>query len=172
MASESAVIVPVPEAQSTVGTFRAQLDRTAGWGVPPHVTLLAPFLPPDRIGPGELRRLRAAIRTVPRFTVIFRRVAWFGDDVMWLAPEPNDGFRALTAVVWAAFPDHSPYGGAYAEVIPHLTIGAHADTARMRAAARAVSAQLPIATTVRAAHLFQGHDAPDAWHSVAELPLD
>jgi len=170
-ASESVVIVPVAETEPAVGKFRAQLDRTAAWGVPAHVTVLAPFVPPDRIGPWELHKLREAVRAVPRFDVIFRRTEWFGDDVVWLAPEPDDGFRALTAAVCSAFPDFPPYGGAFADVIPHLTVGAHADLSRMRAAARATSARLPIKAAVRAAHLFQGSDAFGAWRRVAELPL-
>jgi 2'-5' RNA ligase superfamily len=108
---------------------------------------------------------------VPRFDVIFRRTEWFGDDVVWLAPEPDNGFRALTTAVCSAFPDYPPYGGAFTDVIPHLTLGAHADLSRMRAAARATSAQLPIKAAVRTVHLFQGSDAPGAWRRVAELPL-
>jgi len=41
----------------------------------------------------------------------------------------------------------------------------------MRAAARATTARLPITADVHTVHLFQGSDAPDAWHSVTELPL-
>lgn len=171
VASESAVIVPVAETEPAVGKLRAQLDRTAAWGVPAHVTILAPFVPPDRIGPQELRKLREAVRTVTCFDVIFRRTEWFGDDVVWLAPEPDDGFRALTAVVCSTFPDCRPYGGAFADVIPHLTVGAHADLGRMRTAARAASARLPIKAAVRVAHLVQGSNAPGAWRMVAELPL-
>jgi 2'-5' RNA ligase len=170
-ASESAVIVPVPETEPAVRSFRAELDRAAAWGVPAHVTILHPFLPPDRIGPRELGRLREAVRTVPRFDVAFRRVEWFGDDVVWLSPEPGDGFRTLTAAVWSAFPDCPPYGGAFAEVVPHLTVAAHTDLDRMRAAARATTARLPINAGVQVVHLFQGSDAPGAWRSVAELPL-
>ncbi|MEO7195640.1 MAG: 2'-5' RNA ligase family protein [Pseudonocardiaceae bacterium] len=170
-AGESAVIVPVPETEPAVRSLRAQLDRAAAGGVPAHLTVLYPFLPPDQIGPPELRRLSKAVRTVPRFDVAFRRVEWFGDDVVWLAPEPSDRFRDLTAAVWSAFPDWPPYGGAYAEVVPHLTVAAHADLDRMRAAARATTARLPITAGVHTVHLFQGSDAPGAWHSVAELPL-
>jgi non-ribosomal peptide synthetase component F len=94
---------------------------------------------------------------VPRFDVIFRRTEWFGDDVVWLAPEPDNGFRALTTAVCSAFPDYPPYGGAFTDVIPHLTLGAHADLSRMRAAARATSAQLPIKAAVPA--LFQAQVA-------------
>ena len=35
---ESAILVPVPEAEPVVGRLRARLDRSAGRGIPAHVT--------------------------------------------------------------------------------------------------------------------------------------
>jgi hypothetical protein len=170
-ASESAVIVPVPEAEPAVGEFRASLDRTTGWGIPAHVTVIYPFLPPARIGPHEMARLRDAVRSVPRFDVSFTDVRWFGDTAVWLAPDPADGFRALIDTVWAAFPECPPYRGAFGTSVPHLTVGADADPGAMSAAGRAVAGLLPITASVDAALLFQGWDAPGAWRGVAELPL-
>jgi 2'-5' RNA ligase superfamily len=170
-ADESAVIVVVPEAEPVVGEHRAALDRAAAWGVPAHITVIYPFLPPRLIGPDELRRLRGAVRSVPRFEVAFTGVRWFDDAVVWLDPQPAAGFRALTRAVWAEFPDHPPYGGAHGEAVPHLTIGAGADPDALSAAARAAAARLPFTAPVEVAHLFQGRDAPGSWRSVAELPL-
>lgn len=170
-ASGSAVIVAIPEIEPVVAQFRSQLDRNAARGVPAHVTVLAPFLPPDRIGDRQLRQLAAAVQSVPRFDVTFRRIEWFRGDVLWLAPEPDDGFRALTATVSAAFPDCPPYGGAFTELIPHLTVGAYTELGRLRDAARVISPRLPVKAAVRAAHLYQGHDAPHTWQAVAKLPL-
>lgn len=167
----SAVIVPIPEAEAAVGAQRVELDSAAAWGVPAHVTVLFPFVPPGRIDAAVRQRLAAAVSSVPRFTVAFARVAWFGEEVAWLAPDPDDGFRALTAAVSAAFPDHPPYGGAFPDVVPHLTIGARMPPERLRAAARAVQAHLPISATVDAAHLWTGSDAPGGWHSAARLRL-
>jgi 2'-5' RNA ligase superfamily protein len=170
-ASESAVIVPVPEAEAAVGAFRAALDPSAAWGVPAHVTVVYPFAPPPRLGPDELARLRAAVRSVPRFEVSFSAVRWFDDAVVWLAPDPDDGFHALIRAVWAEFPEFPPYGGAHGESVPHLTVGAGPDRDALAAAGRAVADRLPITAAVRAAHLLRGRDAPGAWRSVAELPL-
>ena len=170
-ATESAVIVPVPEAEPLVGKFRASLDRSAEWGVPAHVTIIYPFLAPDRLGSEELRRLRDAVASVSPFDVVFPQVRWFAKTVVWLAPEPPDGFRALINAVWSAFPDCPPYGGAFAASVPHLTVGRDADLEAMSAAGGAVSARLPLSASVSAACLLQGSDAPGAWHSVAELRL-
>jgi 2'-5' RNA ligase len=169
--SESAVIVAVPAAEPAVGEFRAALDRAAGWGVPAHVTVVYPFLPPDRLGPAELQRLGDAVRSVPAFAVSFTEVRWFDDAVVWLAPDPPDGFRALTDAVWGAFPECPPYGGEHDGSTPHLTIGHDADAADLAAAGAAVAARLPITAAVGAAHLLHGRPAPGAWRTVAELPL-
>jgi hypothetical protein len=37
---------------------------------------------------------------------------------------PYDGFDASVSVVWSAFPVYQPYADAFADVVPHLTIGA------------------------------------------------
>ena len=48
---ESAILVPVPEAGPVVGRLRARLDRSASRGVPAHVTVLYPFVPPEQSPP-------------------------------------------------------------------------------------------------------------------------
>ena len=169
--TESAVLVPVPEAEPVVGRPRARWDRAAGWGVPAHVTVLHPFVPPAHLGPAELQRLRDAVRSVPRFAVAFTEVRWFDDRVVWLAPDPPDGFRALTDAVRSAFPEHPPYGGEFDDVVPHLTVGVDAGRAALSAAAAAVREDLPVRATVRTAHLFQGSPVPRGWRAVARLPL-
>jgi hypothetical protein len=170
-ANESAVIVPIPEAEPAVGKYRASLDRTTAWGIPAHVSVIYPFLPPSRIGPREMSQLREAVRSVPGFDVSFADVCWFDDRVVWLGSDPADGFRALIDAVWAAFPQCPPYGGAFTTTVPHLTVGADGDLGAMSSAARAVAASLPISASVGAARLFQGSEATGGWRSVAELPL-
>lgn len=67
-AMESALLVLVPEADPVVGEHRALLDLSARDGVPAHLTVLYPFLPPQRIGPEELTaltRLFAGFRDPP-----------------------------------------------------------------------------------------------------------
>ena len=131
--SESAVIVAVPEAQSVVGSFRTDLDRAALRGVPPHVTVLYPFLPPEQIDAGTRAALAEAVASTEAFDVVLARVGWFGDTVVWLAPEPDGPFRALTQAVHHRFPQCPPYGGVHSDSIPHLTIGHDAPVDHLRA---------------------------------------
>ncbi len=55
----------------------------------------------------------SALQRMPAFDCAFGRREWFGEDVPWLAPEPDEPFRDLTAAVWRAFPEQPPYGGAF-----------------------------------------------------------
>jgi hypothetical protein len=42
---------------------------------------------------------------------------------VYLAPEPRARFAALIQAAAGRWPAYPPYGGAYDEVIPHLTVG-------------------------------------------------
>lgn len=169
--TESAVIVTVPAAEAAVAPHRARLDRAAGWGIPAHVTVLYPFVPPTGIDGEVVEALRAAIASVERFEASWESTGWFGDDVLWLDPRPAESFRALTSAVAAAFPDCPPYGGEFDDVVPHLTVGHGVGSERLRDAERQVLARLPIRMEVAAAALWCGTDAPASWRAVADLPL-
>ena len=170
-ATQTALIVPIPEAEVVVGRFRASLDRSASWGVPAHVTVLYPFLPPDRIDDTVLAAVRDVVAAVPRFDVSLSHVAWFGDTVVYLAPQPDRPFRDLTAAVWRQFPDAPPYLGAFDDVIPHLTIGHDAARPVLAEAAAAVVAQLPIRAIVDHVQLIAGTPGQSPWPILREFAL-
>ena len=172
-ATETAVLVLVPEAEAAVAEHRAHLDMAASWGVPAHLSVVYPFVPPADVDDDVLAGLAAAVGSVPAFDCVFSRTDWFGDDVLWLAPEPDGPFRALIKAVVAAFPKHLPYGGLYDEPIPHLTVGELrlGSAEELAAAERAVAAHLPIRARVDRAVLLAGRPEHGAWHPVAELPL-
>jgi hypothetical protein len=100
--TESAVLVPVPEAERVVSRHRARLDAAAALGVPAHVTVLFPFVPPSEIAAATLESLAAALASAGAFDCEFPDTAWFGSDVLWLAPRPAAPFRALTRAVTAS----------------------------------------------------------------------
>lgn len=172
-ATETAVIVPVDAVELTVAEHRDQLDVAASWGVPAHVSVLYPFVHPDAIDDDVISRLAAALRCVP-FDCTFGRCDWFGQDVLWLAPEPDRPFRELTSAVWRAFPDHPPYGGVFEDVVPHLTVGERrrGSVSALRAAEASVSRQLPIRVHIDRAVLIAGTAEPDSWHPVQDFRLE
>ena len=116
----SAIVVRVRVPRDLQRT-RRQWDPSAGAGVPAHVTILYPFLSVRRLGPEDRAALATIAGSVEPFEVRFRRVGRF-PNVVYIAPEPSEPFVRLTEAVVTRYPDFPPFGGAFAEVIPHLTI--------------------------------------------------
>ena len=173
LCTHSAVLVLVPEAEPIVGRLRTRLDPAASWGVPAHVTVLFPFVSPDAINGTVVEMVADAVASVRAFDCQFARTGWFEQDVLWLAPEPAWPFRALTSAVHTAFPSFPPFGGAYPDAAPHLTIGHRPATGSevLWAAEAQVRPSLPIRTKVIGAWLMTGAQAPRSWKTVAQLPL-
>jgi 2'-5' RNA ligase superfamily len=171
--SQSAVLVPVPEAERVVSGHRDRLDRAAAWGVPAHVTVLYPFVPPSAITAAVIAGLADAVGSIGAFGCEFATTAWFGEEAVWLAPQPDEPFRALTQAVSVAFPGYPPYGGAFDDVVPHLTVGDRpaGGVSELRAAEADVLRWLPVQARISRVWLMTGHAAPGSWQTVAELPL-
>lgn len=140
----SGLVVLVPEAEPTVGHLRGRLDPNAAVGVAAHVTVLFPFVPPAIIDDTLLERLRVLFEGVPSFSYGFDRTAWFDDLVLWLAPTDDRPFRRLTRLVHEAFPDYPPFDGAFADPIPHLTVGHEAPVESLQAAEAELGDMAPI----------------------------
>ena len=122
---EAALDIHVPEVEPLVATFRAKHDPSAAEGMPAHITINYPFIPgvdPDESLYQELTDLFAKIDS---FTFTFNQFGRF-PGVIYLSPEPDTTFKHLIDIVAARFPESPPYGGAFDNVVPHLTI-AHAD---------------------------------------------
>jgi hypothetical protein len=177
---ETALLVAVPEAEPAVGEHRARLDPSARVGVPAHLTVLYPFLPPAAIDDAVLTSLRRLFAGFAPFDVTLDRVSWFDEDVVWLAPSDDRPFRALISATRTAFPQCPPYGNQYADVIPHLTIGDRDDPGALRAAAEAVRGYLPVAARITEVTLMAGPapggpggpgTPPGRWRPLAAFPL-
>jgi len=169
--SQSALLVEVPEAEAAVTRWRGRLDENAAMGIPAHITVIAPFLPRADIGAPVLGELERLFGGVPRFRFRLARTAWFGEQVLWLAPDDPGLVRALTERVYAAFPACPPYGGQHEEVIPHLTVGLQQPLADMRAAEEALRPQLPIEADATAVTLMTGPASGGQWTRTARFPL-
>jgi 2'-5' RNA ligase len=165
----SAVVVAVPEAGAAVERW---LERTAGFkpshGVPPHVTILFPFVPASDLGPPVISAVRAIAGRFPPFAIELRELRRW-PDVLYLAPEPPEPFVELTEAFVVAYPEHPPYEGAHDDVVPHLTV-AQGDPDPIAAAEIDVLPALPIgAWAVELLVLAQR--AQYEWDTVARLPL-
>jgi 2'-5' RNA ligase len=154
-----------------VARHRERLDANSLLGIPAHFTVLFPFMPPEMIRPpvlGELERLFAA---VPRFRFQLAGTAWFGQEVLWLAPGNPAPFRVLTDRVYEAYPAFPPFEGRHSDVVPHLTVGHGHPVADMRAAEESVRAQLPVEARATAVTLMTEQSPGGQWVRAARFAL-
>jgi hypothetical protein len=165
---ETAVIVPVPAAEPAVADWRHRFDRSAPFGVPAHITVVFPFVPSALLTDTDLFDLRSLFALQPAFELT---LAGFGrfPGVLYLDPDPAAPFRAFTAAMVSHWPDFPPYGGAYDDPIPHLTVTEIADDAEIAEAQRDIAPKLPIVSTLTRALLvrFDGQ----RWVTEQELPF-
>lgn len=138
----TAIVIAFPEAAPVVDEWRERTcaDRPS-IGIPPHVTLLFPFVPAEAVEEclGDLGELIAATRS---FAASFRELRRW-PEMVYLAPEPPEPFVHLTETIVERWPDHPPYEGIHETVIPHLTV-AYGDGALLAEVEADVAPKLPI----------------------------
>ena len=170
--SPTALVLRVPETELLVGPFRARLDPAAADGMPAHVTILWPFKPLGLLGDADLAALAQVCAGHAPLTIEFAEARRF-PGVLYLAPEPAAPIRALVAAVVARFPEYPPYGGAFAEVVPHLTVAMVEDGQALEPIeaefAQAAAGWLPIRTVVTEVTLFE--NTTGRWQPAATFAL-
>jgi 2'-5' RNA ligase len=169
---ESAVVVPV-SLPTALERLRQAYVPVASLGVPAHLTLLYPFVVPAQIGGDVVTTLRAIVANEPGFDLELSATRTFPADgaspgTTYLAPVAPEPFIRLTRAIWAAFPDYPPFEGAFADIVPHLTL---TDDASLLAEVDAVARPLmPIRRRVTEAWLIvEGDD--DHWTRRSRLAL-
>jgi hypothetical protein len=170
---ESALVVIVPEAEPLVAGLRRRHDPSAAVGVPAHVTVLYPFVPPARLDDAVRGEVRDLFATRDAFDYRFERVERLGDATVILAPEPATAFSALIGAATARWPAFPPYGGAFETVIPHLTIGDRlepgASDAVVTDAERALARLGPVTGRARTISLLVEHNG--RWYTDSAYAL-
>jgi 2'-5' RNA ligase len=167
----SALIIEVPEAEAAVHRYRERLDANALLGIPAHVTVLAPFMPPQMIDASVLTRLGELFADVSPFQFRLDRSDWFSDHVLWLAPGDPGPFRDLTQRVFQEFPAFPPFEGKHDVIVPHLTVGYGHPLTDLRAAEEAIQDSLPIDACAAAVALMTGRSAGGRWTKTAIFTL-
>jgi len=166
----TAFVVVVPEAEPLVAALRSRFDPSSALGVPAHLTVLHPFMPPALLTPELLARAAAALLGLESFDFVLARVERF-PGVLYLAPQPAAPFIELTEALARAFPAYPPFGGAHDRIVPHLTVAQgdehrlqHAD-AELRAALREHG---PITARCRQLSLLRDDGGRwSEWHALA-----
>lgn len=162
------LVVPVPAAEDLLTSMGRRHPEAARGGVPAHVTVLFPFLRPEKIDDGVLRTLRELFEQHPpmpvRFTECLRRT-----EFVYLHPEPVDGLRRLLDHARREWPDVLPYEGAFGEVEPHLTVSIRTTEETAEQIHAESGRELPIDAELREGWLISSHD--EQWSVLERFPL-
>ena len=170
--TESALVVQVPAAEPAVANLRELYDPAARWGVPAHVTILYPFVPPVDLDDAVMVAVADLVAGFEAFDFSLDKVDQFGTEVLFIRPNPADRFRALTDAVADKWPQHPPYEGVYEDVIPHLTVAHTGKGASFDAIRARVSSELPIQTRTATVDLMIGSFEPASWQTIEVFHLN
>ena len=88
---------------------------------------------------------------------------------LYLRPEPEEPFVALTEALVEAFPAFLPYGGEFEEIVPHATV-AEGDEELLAGLAQDLIARLPVKARVERVWVVE--NAPSGWRRHTAFPLD
>lgn len=171
MGGHSVLQVPVPQLEPFIRARTEHYDPSYLSTDPAfthaHVTALGPFVP--RLTDDVAGRVAAiAAETEPFDFVLAPHVGRFTDGTLHLLPEPDEGFRKLTARLAAEFPDCPPYAGAF-DPIPHLTVDRLSGEVTVASTLDLLGDLLP--ASCRAGRLDLAWYEPHASHVVASWPL-
>jgi 2'-5' RNA ligase len=140
---ETTLLIVVPQAERLVGRWRERFDPSAADGVPAHITLLYPMGSPEGMTAEVLRDLADVFARVPAVEFRLERPGRF-PEVLFLTPVPEESFRDLIRIAADQFPDYPPYGGAFDDPVPHLTVAQSEDQALLARIEAAIRPGLPV----------------------------
>lgn len=166
------IVIPVREAETLVRSRMMQVQPTLlprDRSTIAHITLLAPFFSLDRIDDALVHRLTRFFSDVTPFGYALTEVCAFPSGIAYLAPEPAASFRRLTAELHHEFPEFPPYGGAFDEIVPHLTVPLPPGET-LEDLEESLRSTLPIHTQAVEAVLMQVEE--DNTHVIATLPFE
>lgn len=140
----STLIVPVLSAERIVEVCNEGRTAMSLTGIPPHITVLYPFVPPSRIDDRLIAQVGDILADLRPFSFSLDEPGHF-PGVTWLRPIPASGFTDMTEAVVRGFPAFPPYGGAFDSTVHHLTLAMRDRLAR--SVADVVDSMLPVRAT-------------------------
>lgn len=165
----TALVVTVPAAEPVIGRWRGDLDPSAPSGMPPHVTVLYPWLDADALHEDELDALREIVAGIPAFDVEFTEFQRF-PRTLWLAPHPADPFVRMTLAVQRRWPERDPYAGRFPSIVPHLSVGDAVDPDALGHVVADVAPRLPFPAHVGDVTVMV-RDTSGMWTAHSSYPL-
>ena len=150
-------MIRVPEAEPLVGEWRRRFDPSAALGIPAHITVVYPFVPVEEMDAGVQAELRGLFAEVASCRFELSAPARF-PSVLYLKPEPDAALRAIIEGVVGRFPEHPPYGGAFDDLMPHITVAQSGDEDLLARVESELPRGLPVEVDVAEAVLMTERD--------------
>ena len=119
--TQTALIIPLPQAEALVEDIRNDYDPAAMFGVPAHISILYPFMAPDKMDFEVHRKLKAVFSRYTPFEFRLGEVRRF-PNTLYLSVDPEEVFLSMTQDLTTMFPDFPPYSGEFGNIAPHLTL--------------------------------------------------
>lgn len=136
------LLLITPDAESLVGRWRAEHDHAARFGIPAHVTVRTPFLPPERWRDPAFSRLE---RFLPTDVTLARLENRPGGLVIIV--EPDDELREITEAVGLSWPTLPPHKGNRPDLAYHMTVVRTVSERIRSQASEAIAPHLPLRVT-------------------------
>jgi 2'-5' RNA ligase len=171
---ETAVVLVLSQFSPELTALHAEYYPAAvAQGIPLHITLLAPFVPRPALTNSVIATLRTFFAERAPLSFELARIDAF-PDALYAAPEPAAELIDLIDELALAFPETPPYGGVFAQPIPHATLsvpiggseGEHI-AGKLRGAAVPL---LPVTCEVTYASLLVEQEA-ERWSEAERFPL-
>lgn len=164
------MLVPALGAGQVVTDLRMRYDPSAPAGVPPHVTLMFPFVPPPDLSDAVIVRLHELIGRTEAFDFTLTSVSEFEQGVVYLVPEPSVPFVTLTRRIGREF-GLLPFGGEFGDdPVTHLTVAIDHSSLKRKQVVDQVGRELPISLRAEEAWLMVGSDET-GWSEVGRMRL-
>lgn len=141
-ASDVWLLLVTPDAEPLVGRWRAEHDWATRFGIPAHITVRTPFLPPEQWTDPALSRLEM-------FLPIDVTLARLEDraGALVIVVEPDEHLRELTDETTRTWPTLPPHKGNRATFAYHVTVVRTRDQQVRAHASEAIAPHLPTRVT-------------------------
>lgn len=140
---QSVLSISVPEANGVCHYVRSRYNgEVPPVGVPAHITLLSPWMPPGRIDETVLAELATVFAGFPAFEFSLD-LGWFGHEVLLLVPNDPTPFIDMTKAIMRQWPEFKYYDGDYGDIEPHVTLAYGSESSLSEVAAE-IARQVPV----------------------------
>lgn len=133
------LLLITPAAESLVGRWRAQHDVAARFGIPAHVTVRTPFLPPEHWRDPALSLLERFLPVDVTLSHLENR-----PGALVLVVKPDDGLREITKAVGLSWPTLPPHKANRADLAYHMTVVRTANESIRSQTWKALAPHLPL----------------------------